>query len=59
MELAKCNRLKMNIVEVPANKKRSKGQSNFKIFKWLKEYIRWYIWFGNFLVTKDPINLNE
>ncbi len=60
--LVKCNRLKMNIVEVPAKwEERSKGQSNFKIFKWLKEYIRWYI-YGletSWLRKKDPINLNE
>ena len=43
--LVKCNRLKMKIKEVPAKwEERSVGQSNFKIFKWLKEYIRWYIY---------------
>ena len=60
--LVKCNRLKMNIIEVPAKwEERSKGQSNFKIFKWLKEYIRWYI-YGletSWLQKKEPINLNE
>ncbi len=41
--LAKCNRLKFNISEVPAQwEERSEGSSRFKIFKWLPEYLRWY-----------------
>ena len=43
--LAKCNRLKLNIAEVPAQwEERSEGSSRFKLFKWLPEYLRWYIY---------------
>ena len=41
--------------------KRKVGQSNFKILKWLKEYLRWYI-YGlktSWLNVKNPINLND
>ena len=43
--LAKCNRLKLNIAEVPAQwEERSEGSSRFKIFKWLPEYLKWYMY---------------
>ena len=43
--LAKCNRLKLNISEVPAQwEERSEGSSRFRIFKWLPEYLRWYFY---------------
>ena len=43
--LAKCNRLKYKISEVPAKwEERSEGQSRFKIIKWLPQYLRWYIY---------------
>ena len=43
--LAKCNRLKLKIHEVPAQREeRSEGSSRFKIIKWLPEYLRWYFY---------------
>ena len=43
--LAKCNRLKYKITEVPAQwEERSEGKSRFKIFKWLPQYLKWYIY---------------
>ena len=43
--LTKCNRLKLNISEVPAQwEERSEGSSRFKIFKWLPEYLKWYFY---------------
>ena len=43
--LAKCNRLKYKISEVPAIwEERSEGQSRFKIFKWLPQYLKWYVY---------------
>tara|TARA_B100000795_G_C22787598_1_gene435331 strand:+ start:618 stop:1355 length:738 start_codon:yes stop_codon:yes gene_type:complete len=43
--LAKCNRLKLKIFEIPAQwEERSEGSSRFKIIKWLPEYLRWYFY---------------
>ena len=43
--LAKCNRLKLKIAEIPAQwEERSEGSSRFKIFKWLPEYLKWYFY---------------
>lgn len=43
--LAKCNRLKLKITEVPAQwEERSEGSSRFKIFAWLPQYLKWYIY---------------
>ena len=43
--LAKCNRLKYKISEVPAKwEERSEGQSRFKVLKWLPQYFRWYFY---------------
>ena len=43
--LAKCNRLKYKISEVPAKwEERSEGQSRFKILKWLPQYLKWYVY---------------
>ncbi len=43
--LAKCNRLNYKISEVPAKwEERSEGSSRFKIFKWLPQYLKWYIY---------------
>ncbi len=43
--LAKCNRLNYKISEVPAQwEERSEGSSRFKIFKWLPQYLKWYIY---------------
>ena len=43
--LSKCNRLKLNIKEIPAQwEERIVGSSRFKIIKWLPEYLRWYFY---------------
>ena len=43
--LAKCNRLKHKITEIPAQwEERSVGSSRFKVFKWLPQYLKWYIY---------------
>ena len=43
--LVKCNRLKLPIQEVPAQWiERKEGKSNFKVFFWLKMYLRWYVY---------------
>jgi len=43
--LAKCNRLKLQIAEIPALwEERSEGSSRFKIFEWLPQYLRWYFY---------------
>ncbi len=43
--LAKCNRLKLKIHEVPSQwEERSEGSSRFKILKWLPEYLKWYLY---------------
>ena len=43
--LVKCNRLKWQIDEVPAQwLERKEGKSNFKVFFWLKMYLRWYFY---------------
>jgi len=41
----KCDRLKLPIKEVPAQWiERKEGKSNFKVFFWLKMYLRWYFY---------------
>ena len=43
--LAKCNRLGYKITEIPAHwEERSVGMSRFKVFKWLPQYLKWYIY---------------
>ena len=43
--LVKCERMKMNISEIPAQwEERSEGVSKFQIIKWLPQYIKWYIY---------------
>jgi len=43
--LVKCNRLKMRIDEIPAKwEERSEGESRFKLFKWLPQYLKWYLY---------------
>ena len=43
--LAKCNRLKFGIAEIPAQwEERSEGSSRFKVFKWISQYLRWYFY---------------
>ena len=43
--LAKCNRLKLKIAEIPAQwEERSEGSSRFQILRWLPEYLRWYLY---------------
>ena len=52
----------MRIDEIPAQwEERSVGESKFKIFKWLPEYIKWYTYgLKTFcLKKKKPINLKD
>jgi len=43
--LAKCNRLKLKITEIPAQwEERSEGSSRFRVFKWLPQYLKWYFY---------------
>ena len=43
--LAKCNRLKLKMKEIPAQwEERIQGVSRFKIYKWLPEYLKWYFY---------------
>ena len=43
--LVKCHRLKKKIGEVPALwEERSVGQSRFKLFKWIPQYLKWYLY---------------
>jgi dolichol-phosphate mannosyltransferase len=60
--LVKSERLKMRIDEIPAQwEERSVGESKFKIFKWLPEYIKWYTYGLKtfWLKKKKPINLKD
>jgi len=60
--LVKCERLGLKIDEVPAKwEERKEGKSNFKIFRWLKHYLKWYIYgLETFWLNKKfPINLNK
>lgn len=60
--LVKCERLGLKIDEIPAKwEERTDGKSNFKIFKWLRQYLKWY-YYGletYWLNKKFPINLNK
>lgn len=41
----KCQRLGWRIEEVPSQwHERTKGQSRFRVFKWLPGYLRWYLY---------------
>jgi dolichol-phosphate mannosyltransferase len=43
--LVKCNRLNYQISEIPAQwEERSVGSSRFKVLKWLRQYLKWYIY---------------
>jgi glycosyltransferase involved in cell wall biosynthesis len=58
--LVKCERLGLKIDELPAKwEERTEGKSNFKIFKWLKQYLKWYLYGLEtyWLNKKSPINL--
>lgn len=60
--LAKCNRLKFKIKEIPAQwEERSHGSSRFKIFYWLKDYLRWYFYglATTWLMQKKVLRKNE
>ena len=60
--LVKSERLKLKIDEIPAQwEERSVGESKFKIFKWLPEYIKWYTYgLKTFWLKKtNPINLKD
>ena len=59
--LAKCNRLKLQISEIPAQwEERSEGSSRFKIFKWLPTYLRWYFYgLGTTWLKKGPKDVKK
>ena len=60
--LVKCDRLNFKIVELPAQwEERSIGESRFKIFKWLRDYLKWYFYGLKtfWLKTERPINLSN
>ncbi len=60
--LVKSERLKLKIDEIPAQwEERSVGESKFKIFKWLPEYIKWYTYglMTFWLKKTKPINLKD
>jgi glycosyltransferase involved in cell wall biosynthesis len=43
--LVKSHRYGLKIVEIPALwEERSVGSSNFKVLKWIKQYIKWYLY---------------
>ena len=42
--VAKARRMRAHVVEIPATwRDRTTGKSNFKLARWLKHYIRWYV----------------
>jgi len=59
--LAKCNRLKLQISEIPAQwEERSEGSSRFKILKWLPTYLRWYFYgLGTTWLKKGPKDVKK
>lgn len=59
--LSKCNRLKLNIFEIPAQwEERSVGSSRFKIFSWLPEYLKWYFYgLGTTWLKRGPKNVKK
>ena len=59
--LSKCNRLKLNVKEIPAQwEERSEGSSRFKILKWLPEYLRWYFYgLGTSWLKKKPEDVKK
>ena len=59
--LAKCNRLRFQIAEIPAQwEERSEGSSRFKIFKWLPTYLRWYFYgLGTTWLKKSPKDVKK
>ena len=43
--LVKAHRYGFNIIQIPSSwEERELGKSKFKILKWLKEYLRWYMY---------------
>ena len=43
--LVKAHRYRFKIDEIPAQwEERSEGSSNFKVLKWIKQYIKWYLY---------------
>ena len=59
--LTKCNRLKLKISEVPAQwEERSEGSSRFKVFKWLPQYLNWYLYgLGTTWLKKGPLDVKK
>ena len=43
--LVKCERLNLKITQIPAQwEERKHGKSRFATFKWLRQYLRWYLY---------------
>jgi len=60
--LAKCNRLKLKIHEIPAKwEERNEVEgSRFEILKWLPEYLHWYFYvLKTTWLRKGPKNVNK
>jgi len=59
--LAKCNRLKLKIDEIPAQwEERIEGVSRFNIFKWIPEYLKWYFYgLSTTWLKKKPQNVKK
>jgi dolichol-phosphate mannosyltransferase len=57
--LVKCNRLNLPIIQIPATwEERIIGKSNFAIFKWFREYLRWYFYgIKTYWLNEKKINL--
>lgn len=53
--VAKARRLRLPVAEIPTIwLERSSGQSNFKLWKWLPHYLRWYVYaFGPKLTVEE------
>ena len=54
--LVKARRLRLSISEIPARwEERETGKSNFKLFYWLHEYLKWYFYgLSTFWLRKKP-----
>jgi dolichol-phosphate mannosyltransferase len=54
--LVKCHRLGWRIAEVPVRWfQRKQGESRFRVFKWLPDYLRWYAYgFATTFLRRRP-----
>ena len=59
--LVKARRLNLSISEIPARwEERKTGKSNFKLFSWLDEYLKWYFYgLSTFWLRKKPITVEK